>query len=273
MTVPGLNVRTLQGLLTPRDTEQIHARIRAHFDQHEGYLALSGGKDSLVAAHLARAVAPDIPMVFFDSGMEFPETYAYLEDLATEWDLNLHVLRPVAPILETMHATGLWDHAATPHPGPHPDLHQALIAEPATRAHALYGPGEIWGVRAQESRGRTLAYANALTATTCGCCATAAQRRAHHGGTITRTDGTTAYGPVWDWSTQDIWGHIARHRLPLNPVYDKLARLGAPQDCLRISLMIDGGRLQHGRATWLKRGWPALFDELTTILPRLREYV
>lgn len=37
--------------------------------------------------------------------------------------------------------------------------------------------------------------------------------------------------------------------------------------------MVDGTRLEEGRITWLRRGWPALFEELATVLPRLREYV
>ena len=38
--------------------------------------------------HLAHTVDPDVPVVFFDSGLESPETYTYLEHLAELWDLN-----------------------------------------------------------------------------------------------------------------------------------------------------------------------------------------
>ena len=34
-------------------------------------------------------------------------------------------------------------------------------------------------------------------------------------------------------TTDDVWGYIHRHRLPVNPVYAKLRRLGAPEQCLR----------------------------------------
>jgi phosphoadenosine phosphosulfate reductase len=37
--------------------------------------------------------------------------------------------------------------------------------------------------------------------------------------------------------------------------------------------MIDANGLERGRVTWLRRGWPDLFDELARILPRLREFV
>ena len=131
----------------------------------------------------------------------------------------------------------------------------------------------MWGVRGGESAGRRIAYAKALAGLHCGCCATPGQRRDRHGGVLHRVDGTVAYGPIWDWPTREVWAHIAREQLPLNPVYGILRRIGAPEDALRISHLIDGGRLENGRLTWLRRGWPDLFDELATLLPRIREFV
>jgi phosphoadenosine phosphosulfate reductase len=161
-----------------------------------------------------------------------------------------------------------------------PDLHEILITEPAGRAHDAHGAGELWGVRAEESRGRAALYATALRReiNLCcrGCCdqelnLAGAQRR-RHGGIIRRRDGTVAFGPIWDWKTADVWAYIARHRLPVNPVYAKLRRLGAPEHFLRVSHMLDGSRLEEGRVTWLRRGWPDLFEELARVLPRLREF-
>jgi phosphoadenosine phosphosulfate reductase len=37
--------------------------------------------------------------------------------------------------------------------------------------------------------------------------------------------------------------------------------------------MLDGNRLEEGRVTWLRRGWPELFEDLAHALPRLREFV
>ncbi len=177
--------------------------------------------------------------------------------------------------LEVLRRSGAWDHhqqrAAVP------DLHQVLITEPSSRAHARHGAGEIWGVRAQESRGRAALYANALraeTARSCsGCCTSTTDQRRRHGGVVRRLDGTVALGPIWDWKTEQVWSYLARHQLPVNPVYDKLRRLGAPEHFLRVSHMLDGSRLEEGRVTWLRRGWPDLFEELDTHLPRLREFV
>jgi phosphoadenosine phosphosulfate reductase len=48
----------------------------------------------------------------------------------------------------------------------------------------------------------------------------------------------------------------------VNPVCEKLRRLGASEAALRVSAMVDGNMLELGRATWLRRGWPGLFEEL-----------
>jgi len=281
-TVPdGLNVTRLAALRRPHpSTATLPGRIRAHLDASDGYVALSGGKDSLVVLHLVLSVEPNVPVVFFDSGFEFPETYRYLEQLVDELHLQLQWIKARRTTLQVLADTGAWDHHATRSLAV-PDLHDILITEPAGRAHQQHGRGELWGVRAEESRGRAALYANALrvevTGSCTGCCAGAPRpmtaRRRRHGGVVRRVDGTVAFGPIWDWKTADVWGYIARHDLPVNPVYAKLRRLGAPEHLQRISHMLDGGRLEEGRVTWLRRGWPDIFEDLARVLPRLREFV
>jgi len=277
---PGLDPTYLAARRRPHPaTAQLPARTRTHLDAHDGYVAFSGGKDSLVTLHLALAADPNVPVVFFDSGLEYPETYQYIAELTTRWNLQLHTLHPRHSALDILAASGTWDHHATSTPTP--DLHTTLITDPAAQAHTAHGPGELWGVRAQESRGRAALYATALRAEVtrhCTDCCTStdhprtAQRR-HHGGVVRRIDGTVAFGPIWDWKTTDVWAHITRHDLPVNPVYTKLRHLGAPEHASRVSHMLDGNHLEQGRATWLRRGWPAIFDELAAVLPRLREFV
>ena len=275
MRSPALDVRALAGLRQPtRDAAAVASRIQAHLEANEGYVAFSGGKDSTVVVHQALAVDRDVPVVFFDSGWEYPETYAHIDHLANAWSLNLHVVPAAADTVAVLAATGAWDHHAA-RASVVPDLHQVLIAEPARRAHAAHGAGELWGVRAAESRGRAAAYARALARARCTCPAPCDPRsaRAAHGGVIERLDATVAYGPIWDWKDAEVWGYSARNHLPVNAAYAKLAAAGAPEHFLRVSHAIDATRLEHGRATWLRRGWPALFEQLAEQLPRLREFV
>ena len=86
---PGLDLAALRARRGVRaDLAAISDRIGEHIDRG-GFVSFSGGKDSTVVVDLARRVDPDVPVVWFDSGMEFPETRDYVETLARRWDLNL----------------------------------------------------------------------------------------------------------------------------------------------------------------------------------------
>jgi phosphoadenosine phosphosulfate reductase len=250
-----LDPAVLAGLRAGARTRAATARERigAQLASHRGYVAWSGGKDSTALVALARDVCPDVPVCWFDSGLEFPETHAYISDLAGRWRLNLHVVPAEPDALTVLVASGRWSHGAPVPDGPVPDLHDALIVWPSRVAHAQHGPGELWGLRAGESGTRRVALGRA-------------------GGTIIRTDGTVACAPLWRWRAEDVWGELARRRIPPNPVYDKLRRLGADERSLRVGLLVDANSLEHGRVTWLRRGWPELYGRLEAALPRLREW-
>ncbi len=271
---PGLDVDQLRALRTlPHDLTLIRDRIADHLATHDGYVALSGGKDSLVVLHLALQVDPNVPVCFFDSGLEYPETYTFLADLADTWSLQLQLIPARINALQLLVDDGSWDHRAPDHPGG-PSMGTVHITEPARLAHQRHGAGELWGVRSEEARGRAIAHARALAAeTTRSCAGTCHNQRATHGGVIRRVDGTVAYGPIWNWKTHEVWSYLARHQIPSNPVYAKLQALGAPEHFQRISNVLDANRLEEGRAAWLKRGWPDLFERLRSVLPRLGEYV
>lgn len=53
------------------------------------YVSFSGGKDSTVLAHLVKQIYPEVPLVFIDTGMEYPEIRAFCKE-----QKNMIVLKP-----------------------------------------------------------------------------------------------------------------------------------------------------------------------------------
>lgn len=51
-----------------------------HFDGHV-YVSFSGGKDSTVLLDLVRRAFPDVPAVFIDTGLEYPEIRKFVETI------------------------------------------------------------------------------------------------------------------------------------------------------------------------------------------------
>lgn len=260
---PGLDLTALRAVRGRRsDGAAVLAQIADYRDRHGGmWVAWSGGKDSTVVVDLARRVDPAVPVVFYDCGLDFPETRTYLADLAAAWELNLHVVPTEPDLLTLLIAAGDLDPTA---PTRHleVDMRQAMITAPAARAHAVFGPANLWGVRADESAGRRHLYRT--------------QAARHSGdvprGMVRRGDGTSSFGPIWNWSTEQVWQYSAARNIPPNPLYATLASLGADTHTARVNAMIDPSRLDNGHITRLAAGWPDIYHRLVEVLPRLADY-
>ncbi len=247
-------------------------RIEEHLGTHDGFVSWSGGKDSTVVVDLARQVDPNVPVVFFDSGLQFPETLQYLEELSVAWKLNFRVIPAEPDLLTVMVALGGFDHQA-PDRRLGVELSELMITGPAAQAHQLYGQGSLWGVRAQESAGRRQLYRQQLAAETQAMQELSrAAVRASVGGVVRRNDGTVTYGPIWDWQSRQVFEYLGGRGIEPNPLYRKFARLGMPAQQIRVDSIIDASKLSNGHIGWLQKGWPDLFDRLAIALPRLREW-
>ncbi len=70
--------------LSLRDKIDLSAeRIESWYDHWQGqiYVAFSGGKDSTVLLHLVRSIFPEIPAVFSDTGLEYPEIREFVKTI------------------------------------------------------------------------------------------------------------------------------------------------------------------------------------------------
>lgn len=196
-------------------------------------VAVSGGKDSLATMALVLRLHPTCPLVWSDDELEYPETVAYMT-----------LLRELAGDQLTVvcgHAT-------------HAGWFRAWSRSPAWRVPlpgsvTIPGLADDWlarqgydcvflGTRGSESR----------------------QRRAHFArrGLLYQVRRGVPWrcSPIAAWTEDDVWGLIARWRLPYNAAYDRLRACGIARERQRV------GPLPLVPRAMLLAGWPDLLDRL-----------
>ena len=74
-------LKELQALPLHRKVSITIARIMEWYRHFDGkvYVSFSGGKDSTVLLHLARGLYPDIPVVYVNTGLEYPELQRFVK--------------------------------------------------------------------------------------------------------------------------------------------------------------------------------------------------
>lgn len=77
-------------------------RIKEWYEYWDGqvYISFSGGKDSTVLMHIVKEMYPDVPVVFVDTGLEYPEVRKFAIENADE------VLRPKKKFTEILSECG-----------------------------------------------------------------------------------------------------------------------------------------------------------------------
>lgn len=81
----------MQRLPLQRKIQITTARIIEWYQHYDGkvYVAFSGGKDSTVLLDIVRRIYPDVPAVFSDTGLEFPEVREFVKSCE-----NVTIVRP-----------------------------------------------------------------------------------------------------------------------------------------------------------------------------------
>lgn len=173
----------------------------------------------IVVLHLLSQTAPEIPVLFLDTGYHFQETLDYRDRIAALWGLNLVNVLPEHTVEEQEAEFGILHQTA-------PDRCCTMRkVDPLFRALEGY---RVWvtGLQRQQAKSR-------------------AHLELEETFLLPSGHRLTKLNPLTEWTTRDVWQYAEAHAIPLLPLYERgYASIGCAP-CT--SLPIDPGDPRSGR--------------------------
>jgi len=170
--------------------------LKSTFERYDmpAIVSISGGKDSACALALAREVKRDIPVVYMNTTLDFPETVVYVHKLAKYWKLNFVEIFPERDFFDIGKELG-------PPSSMMPWCCQTQKFAPFNKyvnEHYPYGVLSVEGLRRFESEKR-MKYKRI-----------SANRAIPKKKTVC---------PILNWTTLDVWLYTFWKDIPINPIY------------------------------------------------------
>jgi len=200
-------------IFSPQDL--IKRAIEKHGDRLA--VACSFGSCSVVVLHMTLALKADVKVVFNNTGVEYPETYAYRDLLRKEWNLNLIETKPIKsfwqcvkeygfPLMRREYNSEKQTHRGQPSLKPQCCLYlKEFPMQEACVRHSI--EAVITGLRCGESQVRMF---------------TISQRgQFYHTYKWTGKWGLWRYHPIALWTHQQVRDYLKEHEIPLNQIYLK----------------------------------------------------
>ena len=158
-------------------------------------LTSSFGAQAAVSLHMVTQQAPDIPVIFIDTGYLFPETHDFVDELTEKLNLNLQIYRSkTTPAWQEARYGKRWQQGIK---GIEAYNHENKV-EPMGRALRELKVGTWFaGLRRDQASTRT----NVPFLSWAG-------------------NRWKVY-PIADWSDRDIYLYLKRHDLPYHPLWEK----------------------------------------------------
>jgi len=161
--------------------------------QGEVCLTCSFQAEDVLLTKVAIELEPGLPILFLETGYHFAETYAYRDQIAREWQLNLINLLPEKTVAEQEAEHGLLYRSS-------PDLCCKLRkVDPLFKAVAEY---RVWltGLRREQAKSRAALEESALF-------------------TLPEGKRVLKLAPLAAWTTRDVWYACEQLGIPLLPLY------------------------------------------------------
>ena len=155
----------------------------------------SFGIQSAVMLHMMTQHMPEIPILFFDTGYLFPETYRFVDDMTARLSLNLQVFRAeMSPAWQEARFGQLWEQGEEGLK----KYNRMNKVEPMQRAMNKFSAGTWYsGLRRVQSDTR-------------------ADRKI-----LEFQHGRVKFHPIVDWTNKDVHLYLKEHDLPYHPLWEE----------------------------------------------------
>jgi len=215
----GIHLQTALEELLPKSPEDRLAWAAENFPG-QAMVTTSFGAQSAAFLHLVSRMAPEIPVVFIDTGYHFPETLSFSLELTKKLNLNLRTYRPLSTPeeIESIHGR-LWEEG----PEGLEKFHEIIRLEPLRRAFQDLNPA-IWlaGLRRSGSEHRQ-------------------QQEI-----LSQQDSRWKLLPILEWSDREIGSYLSCHQLPYHPLWAQgYVSIGDRVTTKRLDEVSDPSQLRH----------------------------
>ena len=200
--------------------EVIEKAVEIHGDTLA--VSCSFGACSVVVLHMALKFNPNIKVVFNNTGVEYPETYAYRDLLKEKWHLNLIETKPVKTFWQCLQEYGF------------PlarKQYSAKVAKERKEAHQQFHKPSCC-IYLKELPFKQVCKDYSIQATLTGLrCAessvrmfTLAQRGQYYH--TSKWGSLWRYHPIGFWTHKQVHDYLKDNNLPVNTIYKKVDRCG-----------------------------------------------
>jgi phosphoadenosine phosphosulfate reductase len=196
-------------------------------------LAKSGGAAAVTSSFQHECVAlvhmmvqqrPDIPVLFLETGYHFPETLAYRDKIASEWNLNLINLEARQSVADQEAQFGILNQTA-------PD--QCCKKRKVEPLFAGLAPYDLWFTALRREQSPTRANLQEVE-----------PFKLPAGKILQRIS------PLATWTVKEVWGYLHRHGIEHLSLYDRGYTSIGCKPCT--ALPVSAGDLRSGR--WQGKG-------------------
>jgi phosphoadenosine phosphosulfate reductase len=165
-------------------------------------VAWSGGKDSTLVLWKVIKRFPEVPVIFNNTGIEYPETIRFIRKITKLWNLNLIETKPIKSFFQCVEEYG-WPKGKSDRKDHHSSKCCVYLKEnPARNIYRqLKTKGVFTGITAVENRNRQF---KAISHGTCYKLVKEKWKMIH---------------PILYWTEDDVWQYHKKNNIPMNEVY------------------------------------------------------